>query len=282
MASSGPIPAMTLQEVASATGLHSNAIRELARTLVAQRPVLAITKDKDSSVSALNVVLGAVGTRGGIVRRSKAAKAYAPADVTLGSARAVVLDASVPWNFAPQTDAEVFRFAAWNGGPGNSDWLLPAPGFLEELTDVPTAPTEAVETYALAAAMAKPMHRVRSCAEFLADIDPGLSSPESVIRARCANLFRRRFGTLVSQSITPVAKIASAQNLQEQLRSGAVWVGEPASGETIRCAPKPWPAADAGWPFYSRTSWTAPVMPPLASKLYQESGLREFQHGRKA
>ena len=41
--------------------------------------------------------------------------------------------------------AEVFRFAAWDGGGSNADWLLPAPGFLEELTDVPTAPTLAAD-----------------------------------------------------------------------------------------------------------------------------------------
>ncbi len=79
---------------------------------------------------------------------------HVPADAVI-SARAVLVDSSVPWDFAPQTDAEVFRFAAWDGGSSKADWLLPAPGFLEELTDVPTAPTSAIETYAVAPSLVK-------------------------------------------------------------------------------------------------------------------------------
>ena len=275
------MPEITLDEAASQTGLDANAIRELARMVVERTPVVAIANDNDPSVAALNVVLGAVGTRGGIVRRSKTAKAYASADAAITSARAVILDSSVPWNFVPQTDAEIFRFAAWNGGPTKADWLLPAPGFLEELTDVPTAPTSGVETYALAASLSKAAHPTQSCAEFLASMDPSLSSAEKIIHTRCAELFHTRSGNLHSREETSVAKIASAQKLEEQLWSGAVWVGEPASGESIRCALKQWPAADAGSPSDWTASWAAPVMPPLASKLYQESGLRESQ-GRNA
>ena len=277
----GPMPDITLDEAASQTGLDANAIRELARMIVERTPVVAIANDNNPSVAALNVVLGAVGTRGGIVRRSKTAKAYASADAAITSARAVILDSSVPWNFVPQTDAEIFRFAAWNGGPTKADWLLPAPGFLEELTDVPTAPTSGVETYALAASLSKAAHPTQSCAEFLASMDPSLSSAEKIIHTRCAELFHTRSGNLHSREETSVAKIASAQKLEEQLWSGAVWVGEPASGESIRCALKQWPAADAGSPSDWTASWAAPVMPPLASKLYQESGLRESQ-GRNA
>ena len=67
-----------------------------------------------------------------------------------GSLRAVLVDSTVPWEFAAPTDAEVFRFAAWDGGGNTAGWLLPAPGFLEELTDVPTPPTFSRETYAVA------------------------------------------------------------------------------------------------------------------------------------
>lgn len=273
----GPMPEMTLAEAGSQTGLDATAIRELARTIVAQPPVLGIAKDHNASIAALNVVLGVVGSRGGIVRRSKAATSYASANASISSARAVVLDSSVPWSFEPQTDAEVFRFAGWDGGPTRADWLLPAPGFLEELTDVPSAPTTGFETYAVAPRLTKAAHKTQSCTEFLASIDPNVTSAEKIIHARCADLFRARVGTLHSREDTPVAKIASVQKLEEQLWNGAVWVGEPASGESIRCALKQWPAADAGSPLDWSASWAAPVMPPLASKLYQESGLRESQ-----
>jgi hypothetical protein len=270
---------LMLAELASQTGLSVDAIRELVRTIAAQGPVIAIARDENPSVAALNVVLGAVGNRGGIVRRSSSKTSNLSADVAIGSASVVVLDSSVPWNYEPATNAEVFRFAAWNGGPTKSDWLLPAPGFLEELTDVPSAPTSGVETYGVAPALTRATHKTQSCAEFLASFDSSLDSAEKIIHARCVELFRARRGTIQSHDAVSVAKIESAQKLEERLSSGAVWVGEPASGGNIRCALKQWPAADAG-SLESSGSWPAPVMPALATKLYQESGLLES--GRNA
>jgi len=276
-----PVPVMTLADAASQTGVDANAIRKLVRTIVAEPPAVVIANDANPSIAALNVLLGAVGVRGGIVRKSKAAKSYQSARAAILSARAVVLDSSVPWNFIPETDSEVFRFAAWNGGPSKADWLLPAPGFLDELTDVPSASTARVETYAVAPAVAKAPHMTQSCAEFLASVDPRLTSAETTIHKRCAELYRAKVGVLHSREEIPVAKIESISKLEEQLWNGAVWTGEPPSGESIRCVPQQWPADDVGPPLDSHASWSVPVMPPLATKLYQESGLRELP-GRNA
>ena len=160
VAARGPMSSLSVDEAADQIGLTSEAIRELARTIAARTPAVAIASDDNPAIAALNVVLGAVGTRGGIIRKSKKAQPCAAADAVISSARAVLLDSSVPWDFAPQTDAEVFRFAAWDGGTSDrgarrADWLLPAPGFLEELTDVPTAPTVSTETYAVTPALIK-------------------------------------------------------------------------------------------------------------------------------
>ena len=281
VAARGPMPELTLEYAALETELKTDAIRELALTIVAQGPVVAIAGDENPVVAALNVVLGAVGNRGGIVRRSSStATSHLSADAAIGSARAVVLDSSVPWNFEPATDAEVFRFAAWNGGPTKSDWLLPAPGFLEELTDVPSAPTSGVETYGIAPALTKALHKTQSCAEFLASCDSSSDSAEKIIHARCEELFRTRRGAIQSRDAISVTKIESAQKLEQELTTGAVWVGEPASGGNVRCALKQWPVADAGSSLELSENWPAAVMPALATKLYQESGLRES--GRKA
>jgi hypothetical protein len=286
VAARAPMPEMTLSEASAQTGLDANVIRELARTIVDQSPAVAIVGDSHPAIAVLNVVLGAVGHPGGIVRRSKAGKPYASADAAIVAARAVLLDSSVPWSFVPRTDAEVFRFAAWNGGASHADWLLPAPGFLEELTDVPSAPTAGIETYAVAPSLAKAGHKTMSCAEFLASFDPTLNSAEKIIHARCADLFRRRAGVLHARERNSVAGLSSLSKLEDELWSGAVWVGEPVSGESIRCELKQWPVADAGssldWKTDDgRTDWPGPVMPSLATKLYQESGLRDAQ-GRKA
>ena len=272
----GPMPPMPLSDAAVQTGLTTEAIRDLARTMVAQTPVVAIASDADPAIAALNVVLGAAGARGGLVRRSKRAEKYVSADAVIPPARAVLIDSTVPWDFAPQTDAEVFRFAAWDGGPSKADWLLPAPGFLEEPTDVPAAPTSAIETYAVALGLGKAPQEVQSAAQFLGSIDSTLSTPEKIIHARCADLFRGRAGTVIGQEATPVARFASVQKLEEQLWKGAVWVGEAPRAESLRCELKEWPLAvpsahSESW----TTTWPAPILPPLASKLYQESSLRE-------
>jgi len=272
----GPIPAATISEVAAQTGVTAEAISDLARSLVTQEPVLAIASDYDPAVAALNVVLGAVGARGGIVRRSQKAEAYLPAGAEIPNARAVLIDSSVPWTFAPQTEAEIFRFAAWDGGLLKADWLLPAPGFLEELTDVPTPPTAAVETYAVAPALTKSAADVRSAAQFLAALDAGVTSSEKVIHARCAELFHAHAGTLHAQQSIPLQKIVSVEKLEEQLWAGAVWVGEPLRSAGLHCELTKWPATARSAPRESWASvWTAPVLPPLASKLYIESNLRE-------
>ena len=275
----GPMPPMTLAEAAEQTGLSTGAIADLARTMVARLPVVAIANDDDPAIAALNVVLGAAGARGGIVRKSKHAESYASA-VDIKSARAVLIDATVPWDFTPPTNAEVFRFAAWDGGTGTADWLLPAPGFLEELTDVPTAPTSAIATYAVAPGLLKAPPEVQSAAQFLGGIDPALITVEKVIHTRCADLFRGRAGTLHGQETTPVAKFASVQKLEEQLWKGAVWIDEPPRSAAFRCELKEWPATIGSAQAVSSSenwshAWRAPVLPSLATKLYQESSLRE-------
>jgi len=279
----GSMPQLMLDAASDQTGLSLDAIRNLARTIAAKPPVLAIADDDNPAIAALNVVLGAVGARGGIVRRSKRVTSYLSATGPIASARAVLVDSTVPWEFVPQTDAEVFRFAAWDGESSKADWLLPAPGFLEELTDVPTAPVSAVETYAVAPNLAKIPNDVQSAAQFLCSIDPNLTSAEKIIHARCADLFRGRAGTVVGQQAIPVSKCESSQKLEEQLWNGAVWVGDPPDAGGLRCELKEWPAATpSAAPQRWSATWTAPVLPPLASKLYQESSLREAPDRRNA
>ena len=277
----GPMPPLTLGDAAAQTGLSVDAIRELARTIVAHTPAVAIASDDNPAIAALNVVLGSVGARGGVVRRSKRTESHISAEAAIPGTRAVLVDASVPWSFFPQTDAEVFRFAAWDGGSSRADWLLPAPGFLEDLTDIPTAPTSASETYAVAPSLGKAQHEVQSAPQFLGSIDSTLATADKTIHSRCEDLFHLRAGTLRGQEEIPVAKLESVKKLEEQLWNGAVWVGEGPHPATLRCELREWPAAipsshSENW----STAWQAPVLPPLATKLYRESSLREAPEKR--
>lgn len=281
--SSGLIPKVTLEEVAAQTGLTIQAIRDLARTMVANRPVVVIAADGNPAIAALNVLLGSIATSGGIVRKSEAVRSNASPAPAIGPLRAVLVDSTVPWESVPQTDAEVFRFAAWDGGGNKADWLLPAPGFLEEFTDVPTPPTYGIETYAVAVNLAAPSAEVKSAAQFLLQIDATLPTIENVIRARCEELWRARKGTVCGEHRTAAGQIDSAKNFEEQLRKGAVWMGDPPRLGQFKChlnarPTEPSVAHATNW----ATTWAPPVLPPLAAKLYQESNLREAPVGRKA
>ena len=236
----GPVPAISLSEAASRSGLSIDAIRELARTMVANRPVVVIAADANPSIAALNVLLGAVGAPGGIVAKNKGGQQKKTTAEAHGAFRAVLVDSTVPWDYAPQTNAEVFRLAAWDGRAGRADWLLPAPGFLEELTDVPTAPTSGLETYAIATNLIAPAHESKTAAQFLAQIDSTLPEIDKIIHARCEEIFNRRAGTIYNgiaqspgekpasgASAMSVTTFESAQKMEDELRKGGIWVGEP-------------------------------------------------------
>lgn len=281
--SSGLVPKITLEEAAAQTGLTAAEIRDLARTMVGNRPAVVIARDGNPAIAALNVLLGSIATSGGIVRKSEVVRSNASPATAIGSPRAVLVDSTVPWESVSQTDAEVFRFAAWDGGGNMADWLLPAPGFLEELTDVPAPPTFGVGTYAIALNLAVPPAEVKSAAQFLLQIDATLPTVEIVIRARCEELFRARKGAVYGERRTSAGQIDSAKNFEEQLRNGAVWVDDPPRLGQFKCQLKAWPtepsvAHASNW----AATWAPPVLPPLAAKLYQESNLRETPAGRKA
>jgi len=278
-----PMPQMSLAEAASQTCLTPDAICVLARTVVENLPVVAIAQDGNPAVAALNILLGTVAASGGIVRKAVHGAPHAAAEPKIDSVRAVLLDSSVPWEFVPQTDAEVFRFSAWDGGGNRADWLLPAPGFLEELTDLPAAPTSPVEMYAIAQNLAVPPANVKSASQFLLQIDSTLPVIEKLILTRCEEILRTRQGSVYGEKQLAVTNFGSAQKLEEELRRGAVWVGEPPRLGSFRCELKEWPteipvSRAADW----TTAWVPPVLPPLATKLYQESNLREKPARRNA
>ncbi len=276
VAARGPMPQITLADSAERSGVRADAIRELARTLVAHGSVVAIAADADPAIAALNVVLGAVGARGGIVKRRDRAKSYSAAKRVTETFRAVLIDSTVTWDFVPQFAGEVFRFAAWDGGGSHADWLLPAPGFLEDLTDVPTAPASARETYAVALNLATPPPDVRSAAGVLMQIDPTLRPIEEIIRIRCRELFEARTGNLLREEATPVSDFESSEKVEEELRNGAVWEGCPPRAGGLRCELREWPRTiDSPHSETWTASWVPPVLPPLACKLYRESSLRE-------
>jgi len=124
---------------------------------------------------------------------------------------------------------------------------------------------------------------VHNAAQFLLQLDPKLPAVEKVIHARCAEIFRARRGRVYGEHPLALSKLDSASHLEEQLRQGAVWMDDPPGPVKFRCELKEWPDGNhvshaAPW----AADWVPPVFPPLATKLFQESNLREPPAGRQA
>ena len=276
VSSPGPLPPASLTEAATQTGLTPTAIRDLAYAMVERRPTLVIGADENPAVAALNVLLGSLGVSGGIVK--KPATPFAMPQTSAGRTprRAVLVDSTVPWEYIAPSGAEVFRFAAWDGGGNRADWLLPAPGFLEELTDLPTPPTSAVAVYGIAPSLLIPSAQLKTAAEFAQQIDSTLPTVDQTIHARCEGIFHARRGSVNSEKKFPVAGFESAAKLEEALRTGGIWLEDSSSAAALKCSLKEWPTdsptrVSGNW----ANAWAAPVMPTLAAKLYRESSLRE-------
>jgi hypothetical protein len=255
----GRIPNITLAEAAEQSGVPVESIQDLGREIASGGPALAISGGDQPAVAALNLALG-----GSVVQREEA-KAWT---ALAGAHRAILIDSSVPWEYEPMARGEVFRFAAWDGGGSRSGWLLPAAGFLEELSELPSAPASPSATYALSPRLVTPRHEVSNAVELVE------GSLEDTVRARCERILRENAGTLHRRGETAGVPLAGVK-LQEELLAGAVWVDDPKRRRPLRCDLEAWPETRAAQPAANWSSgWPLPVLPTLATKLFQESNLR--------
>jgi len=138
-----------------------------------------------------------------------------------------------------------------------------------------------VAMLSLAAPLLTPPAGAIPPAAFLQRLEPSIGSLEEEIRARVAAVHQTRRGELISYadgSTKPLEQIATAEELQKSLMSGAVWVDKemseaPASGCSflgngrLRHLDQ---HAGYGWHGVKALS-----VSPILSKLYQESGLRD-------
>jgi anaerobic selenocysteine-containing dehydrogenase len=253
--------------------------------LAAAGPVIVL--GDDPQVAALNGQLGNVGRSGGFVARRAlplaAGETLTPAtlldDVPAHSVDVLFIDGeAAPWSQIEaklKPGAMVVSFSAYRAGSAlKAQAVVPAPVFQETLDDV-TAPFDArVASFSLAPALLPTPAVTRTPQDFLARvINGGESGYEDAVLAQVTAIYAAKRGSVFvfsEASSKPVTDFESAAKLRDQLLAGAVWTDDAAT-TPLRCTvPSTLPAAYGN----PGANWTTAVLPPLATKLYQESTLK--------
>ena len=273
------------KDAVQATGVSVEGIRR-AVEMVADGPTIVL--GDEPNVIALNAKLANVGKPGGFLARRPlplAAGASAPKvewleEVPDGSLDVLMVEgeaaAAEHLRGKLKAGGTLVVFSAYRAGLAlNADIVLPVPAVFETWDEVATAPDATRASFALAAAVGsapagvEPAHRLLGRLSGWAD-----NAYDEALNAQVAAIQQSRRGDvffLGDGTSRPLKEIESAAKLRECLNAGACWVDE-AAATALKCTlPDKLPAA--GPP--GEAAWLESVLPPLASKIYQESTLRK-------
>ncbi|HLK47834.1 MAG TPA: hypothetical protein VKT49_06850 [Bryobacteraceae bacterium] len=267
------------------TGLNEKVIASVANELV-QAGALFLAAEESPSVLELNRKLGAVGKTIVAQREAPVPRSWKPAPVTPinsvpeRSIGVLLIDESaadsyVPWSklegkLAP--DALVVTFASSQAGYGRqAKHLLPTAVYPESTGDIPPAIDSPLATFRLTTPLVAPPRGVVNPAQFIG----GLAAIDA------ADALRERAGAIHAAGRGSVCTYADGRSIPVEdiqpdqfwkaLNDGACWIDEP-GGKLLP------PVLRASTPAVVALNWEKRAargpMPPLVSKLYQESNLR--------
>ncbi len=252
---------------------------------------------QEQAIAAMNLQLGTIG-EGGIVPRLPVPWKQPPAtdlsSIPDHSLDVLFIDASrafdaLPWPFIQRKLGEgamVVSFAyRHNAFTAKATHTVPVAAPYECNEDAGTPPCAAVPSFAIGSGLIETT-RQTAVDHLVAILKSGGKKPletnvEGELKERAAAIHASKQGTLVSYSdgsTTPVSELASAGDLWKKLLAGACWMGEP-SKEKLRPGPVASPPpevqfiTDAHRPFTLLVHRAPDEAAPLATKLYQESGL---------
>ena len=247
-------------------------------------PVVVIAADGNPAIAALNVLLGAVGAPGGIVRKREdvlvAGSGWSPSPARFAPCWLI---RPCLGNSLPQPMPRYFVSRRGMAAGTQQVGCCPLPDFWRNLRMCPRRPLPLARPMPWPRTWPRLQRKSRaphsSCSRSIPLCLQWRKSSTRVARKFSAPGRARSMESTRSRS----AKIDSAQHLEEQLRKGAVWMGDPPGPGKLRCELKEWPADShvahaTNW----AAAWAPPVLPALATKLYQESNLRELPAGRQA
>jgi hypothetical protein len=324
----------TAEYVSRETGVDEGRLRELARTMTGAGPVMVIGGSDPAgghpgsrageSIAALNILIGAVNARGGIVPRALPAGIEADAvdekqmfDLPAGSLDLLILDDAESGNAVPESALRgavdpdrglIIAFSPFLAGAAlSADVVIPVPAPYESAAEVYAPPTGPQWAMGLAAPLldstSPPGGREIFLSSIMTILSPkstgqasgsGAEQGETVdelVRRRLAAIAAAGGGQLFNPAGESLPAPADADGLRTAMLDGAWWVAEPeAPGRrriTARLSvPREPEGGIAGRPadppagglLLLPVGWKGAVgraaVPPLLSKLYQESDLR--------
>jgi anaerobic selenocysteine-containing dehydrogenase len=192
--------------------------------------------------------------------------------------------------------ATVISITAYNTGVARrADFTIPAPAPLEAVEDIPNTPDASAPSWGLAAALFPKPGEILATDEILAGLAakagvPAPGSLQDLIRERARAIHKQQRGTIFAfsdGSETAVSAAATAEELQQKLEAGGIWVDEPGPKAIAASTSLPElrlsePPREARYPLLmSPTGWRGAAanipLPPLAVKLTRESRLRPVE-----
>lgn len=310
----------TPEATAPFTGIPAERVRMIARELASVRSSIILSgsdagggpfdDETERFIASLNILLGSVGKPGGIIHKrpvpgtDNSVPATAWASIPDHSIEVLIIDSAdsgnaLPWRLIEQKLVEKKRCIVTlspvlNEISAHSDYLIPAPGHLESLTESPSTGTGSTTTFSISVPAlpaqehcAEPIDVIR---ELSATLFPAavIPSQEESLKQRSAAIHSSQRGSLfvyADGSMTPVKDLSTPDDLWSALMNGALWIDEMVQQKqhrsfTVGVQPTVLPPEGTqelkltahGW----RGTTSSAQMPPIMSKLFQESDLRNL------
>lgn len=309
----------TPEKCTSLTDIQPEVIRALARELAAAESAIVLSSadpgggpfdhETEKAIGALNLLIGTIGKRGGIVTRKEitgTAKLNSNMqwnEIPDHSINVLIVDGAesgyaIPWRLIEgklnyEKNFVVSLSPVLNEISAHSDYLIPAPAFLESMTDVPSTATSAVATFALSTPLLKKEEGTIEPVEVMKEIATRMNLPmeipiqEELLKKKVEAIHSQQRGVIfsyVDQSSTPMKEVSSANDFWTKLTEGAIWIDEPARQSqpnrfTLGISPNNKDAASVGLlliPYGWKGATSYSQVSPILSKVFQESELRDI------
>ena len=207
---------------------------------------------------------------------------------------------ALPWpliakKLIPEHNIVVSLAPFVEGGARRADYILPSPAFLETLEEVPTPPTATFASLSIAAPLIPAPKGAVEAAVVLSKLGGAELNFKTALEERVAAIHEAKSGTVTDVTGTKsVGEFKTSDELFQALLAGATWTanppsakpllhydltGEPAVAKRLLALIHPRTPPDIAFPltllpYAWRGASGSSVLPPLFTKVYQESRLR--------